>query len=72
MLTVMLALAAPVDAQETNGGSVVVTATMVTRQPSSWARLTDGEDLKTYNYPTLDSVPSRRPASSRGYGKVST
>jgi vitamin B12 transporter len=75
-----LMAAAPVGAQETRKvDPVVVTATMVdtpAEQLGVALTVVTGEDLKTYNYPTLDdairNIPGVNVQRSGGYGKLST
>jgi vitamin B12 transporter len=80
VLVAMLVGAAPLDAQETKKvGPVVVTATMVdtpAEQLGVALTVVTGEDLKTYNYSTLDdafrNIPGVNVQASGGSGKLST
>jgi vitamin B12 transporter len=79
-LVAMLAAAAPAGAQETKKvDPVVVTATMVdtpAEQLGVALTVVTGEDLKTYNYPTLDgafrNIPGVNVVQQGGSGKLTT
>jgi vitamin B12 transporter len=80
VLVAMLVAAAPVDGQETKRvDPVVVTATMVdtpTEQVGVALTVVTGEDLKTYQYSTLDdafrNIPGVNVVQQGSYGKLST